>query len=141
MSASPPISACELRGTSCLNMDEAPSAKQQILVSRSFGKSVTEVEGVEALSEFASRAAEKLRLQDGAAGAVNVCFATSPFRQNDRQHSANVTVPLVRPTSDTRILVCTAVGAVHRLFRPEFNYAKAGHAGGPAGGRATAAGA
>jgi DNA polymerase V len=56
----------ELRGTSCLSMDEAPAAKQQILVSRSFGKAVTDVAGiVEAVSEFASRAAESLRLQDG----------------------------------------------------------------------------
>jgi DNA polymerase V len=44
----------ELRGTSCLEMtdeDDTPSAKQQILVSRSFGKAVTEVDGiVEAVS-------------------------------------------------------------------------------------------
>jgi DNA polymerase V len=59
----------ELRGTSCLSMDEAPAAKQQILVSRSFGKAVTDVAGiVEAVSEFASRAAESLRLREGAAG-------------------------------------------------------------------------
>ena len=32
----------ELRGTSCLDMSDAPAAKQQILVSRSFGKAVTE---------------------------------------------------------------------------------------------------
>ncbi len=117
----------ELRGTSCLSMDEAPAAKQQILVSRSFGKAVTDVAGiVEAVSEFASRAAESLRLQDGAAGAVNVFFTTSPFRQNDWQHSPSVTVPLVRPTSDSRRLVGAAVAAVHRLFRPGFNYVKAG---------------
>ena len=80
---------------------------------------------VEAVSEFASRAAEKLRLQDGVAGAVNVFFTTSPYRLNDRQHSANVTVPLLRPTADSRLLVATAVEAVHRLFRPGINYVKA----------------
>ena len=71
-------------------------------------------------------AAEKLRLQDGAAGAVNVFFTTSPFRQNDGQHSPNVTVPLVRPTSDSRHLVGAAVAAVDHLFRPGFFYVKAG---------------
>ena len=35
-----------LRGTACLDMDEAPAAKQQILVSRSFGKGVTDVAGI-----------------------------------------------------------------------------------------------
>lgn len=120
----------ELRGTSCLNMsdvDDAPSAKQQILVSRSFGKNITDPEGiVEAVSEFASRAAEKLRHQGSAAGAVGVFFTTSPFRPNDRQHSVNVTVPLIRPTADTRLLVETAVRAARAEFRAGFNYAKAG---------------
>jgi len=120
----------ELRGTSCLDMsdvDDAPTARQQILVSRSFGKAITDPAGIiEAVSEFASRAAEKLRHQDSAAGAVGVFFTTSPFRPNDRQHSVNVTRPLVRPTADTRLLVATAVHAARREFRAGFNYAKAG---------------
>ena len=119
----------ELRGTSCLDMadvEDGPAAKQQILVSRSFGKPMTHVDGiVEAVSEFASRAAERLRQQDGAAGTVNVFFMTSPFRQ-DRQHTVNVTVPMVRPTADSRLLVTVAVDAVRACFRPGFNYAKAG---------------
>jgi DNA polymerase V len=117
----------ELRGASCMEIDDAPSARQQILVSLSFGKSVTTVEGiVEAVSEFASRAAERLRAQGSVAGAVNVFFMTSPFRQNDRQHSANFIVPLPRPTSDSRLLVTAAVAGARRQFRPGFKYAKAG---------------
>ena len=117
----------ELRGTSCLDLSDAPVARQQILVSRSFGKAVTDVSGiVEAVSEFASRAAEKLRAQDSVAGAVNVFVTTSPFRRNDLQHSPAVTVPLVRPTADSRILVSAAADAVRRQFRSGFNYAKAG---------------
>ncbi|MET0210042.1 MAG: DUF4113 domain-containing protein, partial [Burkholderiaceae bacterium] len=120
----------ELRGTACLEMsdiDDPPSAKQQILVSRSFGQAIVEIEAiVEAVSEFASRAAEKLRHQESSANAVGVFFATSPFRPNDRQHSVNVTTPLVRPSADSRLLVETAVRAARREFRPGFNYAKAG---------------
>lgn len=120
----------ELRGTACLEMtdvEDSPVAKQQILVSRSFGTAITEAAGiVEAVSEFASRAAEKLRHQESHAGAVNVFFTTSPFRRHDRQHSVNVTVPLVRPTADSRLLVAAAVSAVRYQFRPGFNYAKAG---------------
>ncbi len=117
----------ELRGVSCMALDDEPAGRQQILVSRSFGKAVTSVDGiVEAVSEFAARAAEKLRQQGSMAGAVNVFFTTSPFRKDDRQHEANVTIPLVRPTADTRHLVGATAGAVHRLYRPGFNYAKAG---------------
>jgi DNA polymerase V len=116
----------ELRGTPCMGVEDAPAAKQQILVSRSFGKAVTEIDGiVEAVSEFASRAAEKLRLQGSVAGAIQVFIRTSPFRENDRQHSPSLTVP-VRPTADSRKLVAEACEAARSIFRPGFNYAKAG---------------
>jgi len=117
----------ELRGTECFTIDDAPAAKQQILVSRSFGKAVTAEEGIiEAVSEFASRAAERLREQDSVAGAVNVFFSTSPFRQADRQYSPNFVVPLGRPTADSRILVNAAMEGVRRHYRPGFRFAKAG---------------
>ncbi len=116
----------ELRGTPCMGVEEAPAAKQQILVSRSFGKAVTQLDGiVEAVSEFASRAAEKLRLQGSVAGAIQVFIRTSHFRQHDRQHSPSVTVP-IRPTADSRKIVAAACEAARSMFRPDFNYAKAG---------------
>lgn len=117
----------ELRGTPCMEVDDAPPPRQQILVSRSFGNAITHVDGiVEAVSEFASRAAERLREQGSVAGAIGVFFGTSPFRRNDRQHGVNVTLPLVRPTGDTAALVAAATAAVRAQFRAGFRYAKAG---------------
>jgi DNA polymerase V len=116
----------ELRGTPCTGVEEAPAAKQQILVSRSFGQAVTHIDGiVEAVSDFASRAAEMLQLQGSVAGANQVFIRTSPFRENDRQHSPSLTVP-IRPTADSRELVAAACDAAKSMFRPNFNYAKAG---------------
>ena len=117
----------ELRGTACMALDDAPPPRQQILVSRSFGAPIMHVDGiVEAVSEFASRAAERLREQGSVAGAIGLFFMTSPFRRNDRQHSVNVSVPLVRPTNDTAVLVAAAIAAVRTQFREGFPYAKAG---------------
>ena len=117
----------ELRGTSCLELDDAPAPRQQILVSRSFGTPIVQVDGIlEAVSEFASRAAERLRQQGSVAGAIGIFFMTSPFRSNDRQHSVNVTLPLIRPTGDTAALVSAVAVAVRQQFRPGFRYAKAG---------------
>ena len=116
----------ELRGVPCMDVEEAPAAKQQILVSRSFGEAVTQIDGIaEAVSEFASRAAEKLRLQGSVAGAIQVFIRTSPFRENDRQHSPSSTVP-IRPTADSRRIVGAACEAARAMFRPGFSYAKAG---------------
>jgi DNA polymerase V len=117
----------ELRGTSCLDVDDAPAANQQIMCSRSFGAPVTDMsELTEVASQFASRVAEKVRHQHSVAGAVHVFIATSPFRKNDRQHSPSATIPLVRPTADTRVLIHAAVRALQSMYRPGFNYVKAG---------------
>jgi len=117
----------ELRGTPCMEIDDDPAPRQQILVSRSFGTPITDMDGIiEAASEFASRAAERLRGQGSVAGAIGVFFSTSPFRQNDRQHNVHVTIPLVRPSADSAVLVTAAAAAVRREFRPGFKYAKAG---------------
>ncbi len=63
---------------------------------------------IEAVTTFASRAAEKLRLQDGRAGQVLAFVHTAPFRTQDRQYSRSVTVPLRRPTADTALIVQAA---------------------------------
>jgi DNA polymerase V len=116
----------ELRGTPCMGVEEVPAAKQQILVSRSFGKAVTQLDGiVEAVSEFASRAAEQLQLRGSVAGAIQVFMRTSPFREDDRQHSPSMIVP-VWPTADNRKIVGAACETARSMFRPGFNCAKAG---------------
>lgn len=117
----------ELRGTPCLDVDHEPAAQQQMMCSRSFGSPVTELGGlIEVVSQFATRVAEKARQHGAAAGAVHVFVTTSPFRKNDRQHSPSATVPLVRPSADTRVVIGTAVRALQAMYRPGFNYAKAG---------------
>ena len=117
----------ELRGRSCLDVDDAPAANRQIMCSRSFGAPVTDLPGlVEVASQFASRVAEKARQQHSVAAAVHVFLSTSPFRQHDRQHSPSATVPLVRPTADTREIIGAAVRALEGMYRPGFNYVKAG---------------
>jgi DNA polymerase V len=70
--------------------------------------------------------AEKLRSQQSVAAAVRVFITTSPFRKNDAQHSPSVTMQLIRPTSDTRLLIGAAVRALEGMYRPGFNFVKAG---------------
>jgi DNA polymerase V len=117
----------ELQGTPCMEVEHEPAPQQQIMCSRSFGHAVTELPGlIEVVSQFATRVAEKARQQNAAAGAVYVFFTTSAYRQQDRQHSPSTTLPLVRPSADTRDIIQTAVSAVQGLYRPGFNYLKAG---------------
>jgi DNA polymerase V len=92
----------ELQGMPCIGLDDAPAPRQQIMVSRSFGWPVTKgMDLATAVGEFTSRVAEKLRRQQSAAGAIVVFIRTSPFWVRDAQFSRSVTLPLIRPSSDT----------------------------------------
>lgn len=116
----------ELQGTSCMSLEGEPPVKQEIACTRSFGRPITEYRHVvEAITEFASRAAEKLRKQNSLAGQIMVFVRTSPFRP-EPQYSRSVVVPLRRPTSDTGELVAAAVMGLRAIYRPGFKLAKAG---------------
>lgn len=116
----------ELQGMPCITLDDAPAPKQQIACTRSFGRPVTAIAPlVEAVSEFASRAAEKLRRQNSLASEVLVFAHTSPFRPGPR-FSRSIVVPLRRPTAQTAHLVQAAVAGMRQIYQPGYQLAKAG---------------
>lgn len=117
----------ELQGVKCIDFEDSPSDKKEIAVTRSFGQPVIELHHLqEAVSEFASRAAEKLRKQNGHAGQVLAFIRTSPFRQNDKQYSRSAVVPLSAPTADSAQIAEAALAVLQAIYRPGFKYAKAG---------------
>jgi DNA polymerase V len=116
----------ELQGTQCIGLDDSPEPKKEIACTRSFGHPVLELSGLtEAVTEFSSRAAEKVRKQHSLAGDVMVFVRTSPFRK-DPQYSRSIVVPLLRPSADTVAIVQAAVAGLQAIYRPGFKYAKAG---------------
>ena len=116
----------ELQGVSCIELDHAPAPKQEIACTRSFGHFVTELKGLnEAVTDFAARAAVKLRKQQSLVNQVLVFIRTSPFRK-DAQYSRSTTVPLRRPSADTALIVGAALTGLRAIYRPDFKYAKAG---------------
>ncbi|MDR3410039.1 MAG: Y-family DNA polymerase [Formivibrio sp.] len=93
--------ALELRGIPCIALEDSAADKQQILCSRSFGRPIdNEQELAEAISTYVARAAEKLRKQQSAAGALALFIRTSPFRENDRQADNCIQGHLFLPSAD-----------------------------------------
>lgn len=116
----------ELRGQSCMALEDVPSEKKQIALTRSFGTPVEALEGLlGAVSEFATRAGEKLRKQGSFAGQVYVFAHTSPFRPPPH-FSRGVVVPLRKPTADTRSLVAAACAGIRFIYEPGYQIQKAG---------------
>ncbi|QEL64804.1 DNA polymerase V [Oryzomicrobium terrae] len=117
----------ELRGTSCLQLEEVVPAKQQIISSRSFGAPVRRMGDLqEAVSLYVSRAAVKLRRQASLATVVQVFIMTNRFKSEVPQYSGALAVPLTEPTDDTLRLLRAARYGLQRIYRPGFEYVKAG---------------
>lgn len=117
----------ELRGESCLDLEEMVPAKQQIIASRSFGQYVSDLPTLRnAVAAHIARAAEKLRAQKSTAGAVTVFIRTNPFNARMPQYHPSLTLPLPEATDDTRALTGWALKGLARIYRPGFDYNKAG---------------
>lgn len=117
----------ELRGVSCLELEETVPDKQQIMCSRSFGQYVYDREQLEeVVANYISRASEKLRQQQSLAGALTVFIRTNPFVQKEPQYQRSMTIPLLDATADTRVMVNWALKVLRRIYRPGYAYQKAG---------------
>lgn len=117
----------ELNGTVCIEMEEIAPAKQQIISSRSFGYAVRDYNSLaESITLYTSYAAEKLRRQHSYAGSVYVYIRTSPFKPDDPFYSNGMTISLPSPTDDTRRMVNVALWGLKQIYKPNYNYAKAG---------------
>ncbi|KOC23945.1 DNA polymerase V subunit UmuC [Comamonas testosteroni] len=116
----------ELQGVSCMSLETAPAAKKQIACTRSFGHPITTLPPlIEAVSEFATRAAEKLRASGLRAGALHVFVHTSPFRPGRRFYET-AAIQLQPPSSDTKALVNAAVRGLRSIYQPGYQLSKAG---------------
>lgn len=116
----------ELRGISCLALDDVAQPKQQIMSSRSFGRPVETIEELrESLASYLSRAAEKLRTQQSVSAAVYVFIQTNRFNK-DEQYNAGLTVPMPEPTDDTLTLTAAALAGLEVIYRSGYRYKKAG---------------
>lgn len=117
----------ELRGMPCADLELQAPPKQMICTSRSFGKMQTRYGDVEeAVMNFASRCAAKLRRQGSAANLLQVFVETNRFRPDLPQHNRSRTIALPVATSDTMELSKYARVALRSIFREGMHYKKAG---------------
>lgn len=117
----------ELRGISCLELEQVAPSKQQIMSSRSFGHSVEALDELrEAVASYVAIAAEKLRRQGSVCAAVHVFVQCNPFRPEEPQNNAGTTVALVALSDDTMALTAAALRGLKTIYRSGFRYKKAG---------------
>jgi len=119
--------AMELRGISCLPLEESPPPRKSVTSSRSFGQPVTDLAWLrEALSSYIAIAAQKLRVEDLKTGCVQVYLTTNRFREGEPQYANSKTITLPIHTSSTLDLIHYADEVLRQLYRPGYAYKKVG---------------
>lgn len=116
----------ELRGRSIIPLCETPPPRKQVVVSRSFGREIQDMDTLMGtITEYTSRAAEKLRKEKACTSVISVFIQTNPFKETP-QYSNIATSRLEIPTSYTPRLVDVAIGNLKRIFREGYRYKKSG---------------
>ena len=116
----------ELRGVSCLDLEQCPPTKQSLTCSRAFGTRIhTLAEMEEAVSVYTSRVAEKLRRGRLAATVLTVCLTTNEFKEG-AQYSNALTLKLPIVTDSTSELIGCALQGIRVIYRDGYLYKRAG---------------
>ncbi|MBT4990078.1 MAG: Y-family DNA polymerase [Rickettsiales bacterium] len=116
----------ELRGESCLDLEEIVPRKN-IMSSKSFGKLVTEITPMEeALASYAARACEKLRKQKSKASGIYVFVKTNYFRKYDTQYCNSSIIYFDHSSSDTAFIINQAKKLLRQIYLKGYRYHKCG---------------
>ena len=117
----------ELRGEPCLQFEEFPPTKQEIVCSRSFGDRITDYDDMrQAICSYANRAAEKLRGEHQYCRFISVFVKTSPFTPNEPYYGNSASVKLLTPTQDSRDIIGAATRCLDAIWKEGHRYQKAG---------------
>ena len=117
----------ELRGESCLELEEFAPAKQEIVCSRSFGGRITDYDEMrQAICSYAARASEKLRSEHQHCRFISAFVKTSPFALNEPYYGNSASVKLLTPTQDSRDIIGAATRCLDKIWRDGHRYQKAG---------------
>ena len=117
----------ELRGISCLAIEDVAPPKQNICTAKSFGTPLESLDELrEPLASYVSRVAEKLRGQASVCGRMQIFLQTNPFQPHLPQLYHGGEAVLSTPTNFTPQLVSAAMGVLERIWRPGFKWKKVG---------------
>ena len=116
----------ELRGMSCLKIEDFKPRKN-IITSKSFGRKVSDKETLQQiLSNYTTRACQKLRSQKSRAQGVSIFIRTNRFRIFDDQYKKSITQGLDIATNDTSQITKIALKMLDQIFKPGYSYHKCG---------------
>ncbi|MDK1594830.1 DNA polymerase thumb domain-containing protein, partial [Acinetobacter baumannii] len=117
----------ELQGISCIEIEDTPPSKKQIIKSCSFGAKVTELSDLkEAIAMHAQEACKRLRDEESLCGCLLVFVQSSPFDESAPFYNKSITGAFSEPTDSALDFVKAAVRMVSDIYKEGIKYKKCG---------------
>ncbi|WP_025184299.1 Y-family DNA polymerase [Leptospira interrogans] len=117
----------ELKGYQALDLEKDIKNKKTISIARSFSQTQTELEILESIvATFASRAAYKLRKQNGYTSLLRIFIHTNPFANKEETYSKHIEIKLPVPSQSTPEIVHYCLQGLRQIYKPKLKYKKAG---------------
>ncbi|WP_267570604.1 Y-family DNA polymerase [Acinetobacter pittii] len=117
----------ELQGISCIEIEDTPPSKKQIIKSCSFGTKVTElIDLQEAIAMHAQEACKRLRDEESLCGCLLVFVQSSPFDDSAPFYNKSITGAFSQPTDSALDFVKAATKMVSHIYKEGIKYKKCG---------------
>ncbi|MGE9768573.1 DUF4113 domain-containing protein, partial [Acinetobacter baumannii] len=117
----------ELQGISCIEIEDTPPSKKQIIKSCSFGTKVTELDDLkEAIAMHAQEACKRLRDEESLCGCLLVFVQSSPFDDSAPFYNKSITGAFSEPTDCAIDFVKAATRMLNEIYKEGIKYKKCG---------------
>lgn len=116
----------ELQGIPCIVLENL-SRQRSIMQTRTFPTMITEEKELQTrISNYVAACAARLREQHAVCKSITCFILTNRHREDLEQYGNKATENLVTATADSGLLVETAFRLLHSIYRPGFQYKRAG---------------
>jgi len=117
----------ELRGQACIEIEDTPPNKKQIISSRSFGQKVTELNDLKAaVSLYTEKAIERLAAEEQLCGCIMVFAYSSPFDEREKFYKGEATFGFPEATDNVMTLVKKATELMEGVYKKGVKFKKCG---------------
>lgn len=117
----------ELQGISCIEIEQSPKAKKQIIASRPFGQKVYSRDDLkEAITLYVQDAVSRLRSENLLCGCILGFVQSNPFDSSEPFYNKSVSYALPDPSDNSLLLTKIATTMIDQLYQQNIGFKKCG---------------
>ena len=117
----------ELQGISCIEIEQSPKAKKQIIASRSFGQKVYSRDDLkEAITLYVQDAVSRLRSENLLCGCILGFVQSNPFDSSEPFYNKSMSYTLPDPSDNSLLLTKIATTMIDQLYQQNIGFKKCG---------------